>query len=371
MLVGQRLTDDPDVRPLKRSLAWRAADRVFAETLDRASLQYVFYPSSLGVAADPWFRAADVVQLYNTHGSYFSHTALPLLSRRRPVVWRLSDMWAFTGHVTYSYDCERWRHGCGACPYLDLYPRLTRDTTALLWRVKRAAYARSRLTLVAPSRWLARLVGESPLLGRFDVRLIPNGIDLDRFRPDRKAEARARLGLEGDAPVVLFSAPSLADPRKGGRVLAEALGRLDDVDLQLVVAGPGEPPPFPRPVRALGALHDEGAIAASYAAADLLVLPTLAENLPNAVLESLACATPVVSFEVGGVPDAVRHLETGWLAPAGDPAGLAEGIRAVVTDRELRERLGRSGRELVEREFGGELEARRFTELYEEVLAAR
>ena len=135
------------------------------------------------------------MQLYNTHGSYFSHTALPLLSRLRPVVWRLSDMWAFTGHVAYSYDCERWRHGCGSCPYLGEYPALSRDTTAALWRWKNAVYKRSKLTIVAPSRWIERLASESPLLSRFPIVRIPNGIDLERFRrvPARGGARAARV----------------------------------------------------------------------------------------------------------------------------------------------------------------------------------
>jgi hypothetical protein len=162
MLVGVRRTDDADVRPLKRNVAWRAADRVASMVTDPLDLQYVLYPSSFAVAWDPWFREAGVVQLYNVHGSYFSHSALPLLSRRRPLVWRLSDQWALTGHVAYSYDCERWRDGCGSCPYLHEYPKLKRDTTRALFRWKNAVYSRSRITVVAPSTWLERLASESP-----------------------------------------------------------------------------------------------------------------------------------------------------------------------------------------------------------------
>jgi glycosyltransferase involved in cell wall biosynthesis len=370
MLVGVRQTADPDVRPLKRNLGWRAADRAFGAVLDRASLQYVLYPSSFGVAADPWFRGADLVQLYNTHGSYFSHTALPFLSRRRPVVWRLSDMWAFTGHVAYSYECERWRTGCGECPYLHEYPALRRDTTRTLWRIKRRAYARSRITVVAPSRWLARLAGESPLLGRFPVRMIPNGVDLERFRPADRDAARARFGLDPAARVVLFSAPNLADRRKGGAVLAAALEHLADLEFELVVAGAFDEGAFPRPAHRLGALDDDKALAASYAAADVFVLPTLAENLPNAIVESMACGTPCVSSDVGGVPDAVRHLETGYLAQPGDAAGLAQGIRTVLEDAELRNRLAQRCREVAEAEYSSVVEAARFAELYDEVLAA-
>jgi len=101
MLVGRKVTRDADIRRLKRNVAWRAADREAGSVLDAVDLQYVFYPSSFGVVRDDWFRAADVVQLHNLHGSYFSFTALPALSRRRPVVWLLHDQWAMTGHVAY------------------------------------------------------------------------------------------------------------------------------------------------------------------------------------------------------------------------------------------------------------------------------
>jgi len=370
MLVGQRRTTDPDVRPLKRNIAWRAGDRIAGTIADSFDLQYVFYPSSFGVASDPWFRDADVVQLYNTHGSYFSHTALPFLSRLRPVVWRLSDMWAFTGHVAYSYDCERWRHGCGSCPYLGEYPALSRDTTAALWRWKNAVYKRSKLTIVAPSRWIERLASESPLLSRFPIVRIPNGIDLERFRRVPREEARARLGLPQEGPVVLFSAPDVSDRRKGGALLNAALERLNGLPFRLLVAGANETPPFPRSFWSLTHLVDEAEIALSYAAADVFVLPTLAENLPNAALESVASGTPCVSFDVGGVPDVVRHMETGYLAKLGDADALAEGIRTLRGDARLRDRMGEACRTLAEAEFGAELEAKRFADLYDDVATA-
>jgi glycosyltransferase involved in cell wall biosynthesis len=360
MLVGEKRTDDPNVRSIKRSLAWRAADRAAAAVTDPLDLQYVFYPSSFGVARDSWFREADVVQLYNTHGSYFSHSALPLLTRRKPVVWRLSDMWALTGHVTYAYECERWRHGCGACPHLDVYPRLGRDTSALLFRWKDAVYRHSRLTVVAPSRWLERIARESPLLGRYTVRRIPNGIDLETFRPHPRDEARAALGLDTDRPTVLWSAIDLTDRRKGGREAAAALERLHRDEVQLVVAGGGE---APAGARSLGVLDDER-LALAYSAADVFLLPALAENLPNAALESLACGTPVACFDVGGMSDAIRDGETGRLVPAGEVDALSAAVSSLLESK-LRERC----RAVAEAEFGAEREARAFTALYEELLA--
>jgi glycosyltransferase involved in cell wall biosynthesis len=360
MLVGRPQTGDADVRALKRNLAWRAADRLCATVTDRFDLQYVLYPSSFGVALDPWFRSADVVQLYNVHGSYFSHSALPLLSRRRPLVWRLSDMWALTGHVAYSYECERWRHGCGSCPHLDVYPRLKRDTTARLFRWKNTVYARSRITIVAPSRWLEGLARESPLLRRFDVRRIPNGIDLDTFRPRPREEARRALGLD-DRPTVLWSALDLTDERKGGKDAVAALARLGREDVQLVVAGGGV---APAGARALGVLDDEG-LALAYAAARVFLLPAHAENLPIAALESIACGTPVAAFDVGGMGDAVRDGATGALAPLGDVDALARAVTNLL-DADLRDAC----RRVAETEFGAEREAQAFAALYEELRAA-
>lgn len=361
MLVGERRTDDPRVRSIKRSPAWRAADRVAAAVTDPFDLQYVFYPSSFGVARDPWFREADVVQLYNTHGSYFSHSALPLLSRRRPVVWRLSDMWPLTGHVTYAYECERWRHGCGSCPHLDVYPRLRRDTTRVLYRWKDNVYRRSRLTIVAPSTWLEKLARESPLLGRFPVARIPNGVDLDRFRPVPRADARRALGLDPDRPTVLWSAYDLDDPRKGGREALAAIDRLGRDRVQVAFAGGGT---TPAGVRGLGVLGEEH-LALAYAAADVFVLPALAENLPNAALESIACGTPVAAFDVGGMSDAVRGGVSGALVPSGDVGALAT-VVASLLDTDLRA----SCRALAEEEFDADREAQAFAALYQELIAA-
>jgi glycosyltransferase involved in cell wall biosynthesis len=368
MLVGVRRTGDADVRPLKRNVAWRAADRACAAVLDRLDLQYVLYPSSFGVALDPWFRESQVVQLYNVHGSYFSHSALPVLSRRRPLVWRLSDMWALTGHVAYSYDCERWRHGCGSCPYLGEYPRLRRDTTAVLFRWKDAVYRRSRITVVAPSRWLEEIARESPLLGRFSVRRIANGLDLQVFRPHPRDEARRALGLDPERPVVLFSSLERNDRRKGGDVLAGALSSLADLDFQLAVLGP-EASGLGREVAALGTIRDDERLALAYAAADVFVLPALAENLPNVAVESIACGTPVVASAVGGIPDAVRDGETGLLVPPGRAPELAGAMRALLADDELRARLARQARAVAEAEFAAERESGEYAALYEELLA--
>ena len=378
MLVKEKATSDPDVQLLQSSGPFiKLVDRAARVATGLLSLQYLFYPSSFGLPRSAWGREADLTNLHNTHGGCFSHTGLPWLSRERPVVWTLHDMWSMTGHCAYSYDCQRWQTGCGSCPRLSDYPSLQWDTTALLWKIKNWVYNRSRLTIVTPSRWLASLASSSPLLSRFPVHCIPNGLDTKVFRPMAREAARDVLNIARKGRIILFSAHSLADPRKGGDLLKAALDRLartDLSDVSLLVGGQDAEEwqaPACFDVVSLGAVSDDQLLSACYAAADLFVLPTLADNLPNGPLEAMACGTPSVSFRVGGVSDAVRHLETGYLAPAGDVEGLAHGIRLLLTDDDLRLKLGHRSRQVAEAEYTMELQAKRYLALYQSLIEER
>ena len=226
MLVGKKVTQDPSVELLHKPGFITEMNRWMGREGDFFGFQYLSYPATRRLLNHAWFRETDALQLYNTHGGYFSHTILPRISALKPVVWRLSDMWALTGHCAYSYDCDRWKTGCGSCPHLEEYPPLRWDTTSLLWKIKNRIYKRSRIVIVSPSKWLACMARQSPLLGRFPVHIIPNGLDLETFRPIPKTEARQHLGLDANRPVILFSASSITAGRKGSSILREALDRL-------------------------------------------------------------------------------------------------------------------------------------------------
>lgn len=341
----------------------------------RLSLQYLFLPWGNYFLQHPFIQSSHIINIHNIHGGYFPFRIFPKLSRMAPIVWTLHDMWALTGHCIYSYHCERWRTKCGKCPFLSDYPALKVDTTMLLWRIKNWIYRQSDLTLVTPSRWLAHLIRQSPLLSRFDLHWIPYGINIDVFKPIPKREVRQALGLPVQAQVVLFGASSLTDRRKGALYLRQALqelARLGMNNIVLLTVGSGNLSPdgsnLPYPVQSLGMISNDQLLAACYSAADVYVLPTLADNLPMAVIESMACGTPVISFQVGGVPETVRHMETGYLVTYQDPVDLAIGIQRLLKDSTLRSKMGLLCRKVAEQEYSEKLQTNRYTELYYEVL---
>lgn len=377
MFVREKMSDDADVRAISEGYL-QILDRISYHTFERLSLQYLFYPSSFMLLKDPWFKGADIVQLFNTHNNYFSHTVLPLISRRRPIVWRFSDMWAITGHCAHALMCERWKTGCGLCPNLSVYPELRWDFTALLWRIKKSVYQRSALNVVTPSKWLADLARQSPLLDGFPVHRIPNGIDTAIFHPIDKQQAREQLGIDRSKHVILFSSHLIMNSLKGGALLEEALTRVGSQvnrdQLLLLVVGHGAADWQTRedfPVQRIGHVTNDQEMARVYSAADVFVLPSLAENFPNAVLESMACGTPAVTFDVGGCPELVRHMETGYLARYKDAIDLANGIETVLRDSELRRRMAGRALEIVRVEYALPLEARRFRGLYEDIVRSR
>ncbi|HEX6701075.1 MAG TPA: glycosyltransferase, partial [Gaiellaceae bacterium] len=202
-----------------------------------------------------------------------------------------------------------------------------------------------------------------PLLARFPMHRIPHGVDTAVFRPLPKDEARRRLGLPEGRPLVLFSASDLNEPRKGLHLLEEALARMDDPPL-LALAGAGE---IPRRVETawLGSIGDDEVLAQAYSAADVLAVPTVADALTQTAIESIACGTPCVAFDRGGVTDVVTE-ETGYQARFGDVDDLARGLRVVLEEHD---RYAPRCREIAEQEFTVDLQVRRYVELYEQVLA--
>lgn len=281
-----------------------------------------------------------------------------------PTVWTLHDMWPFTGGCHYDGGCGRWRARCGTCP--QLRSRREHDVATWVQRRKLDAYRRHPPRIVCPSRWLADCARASAALSGCEVTVIPNGLDLARFRPLDRANCRARFGVPDGLPLIAFGAMNAtSDRRKGYAHLVAALARLAPAlpSLRLLVYGAqaGTHSLHGIPIHCVGQVDDEATMIDLLNAADVFVAPSEQDNLPNTVVEALACACPVVAFDVGGMPDLVVPGRTGFLAPAFDAAALADAVAAALQSGQ-RLRAGAREHALAHYELGDI--ARRHLELY-------
>jgi glycosyltransferase involved in cell wall biosynthesis len=288
-----------------------------------------------------------------------------------PVVWTLHDMNAFTGGCHYNVGCDRYKSTCGACPQLGSDD--DRDLSRTIWQRKLAAYQSAidegQLQIVAPSRWLADEARQSSLFDDAPVHVIPYGLDTTAFQPRETAGVRQAIEIPAHHRVLLFVAQSTKNHRKGFDLLQEALGGLAADAVTLVSIGSHEPElevDFHHVH--LGSIQSDLLLSVFYSLADVFVISSRQDNLPNTILESMACGTTVVSFDTGGIPDMVRPGETGWLAETGNVRALREAIELALSGDEVRKRMGRHCRAVVEEEYTLERQARQYRRLYDTVL---
>lgn len=336
-------------------------------------LNYINLTSTFKLSEHPFYQKADVLNLHSIHGGYFNYLALPKLTRNKPAVFTLHDMWALTGHCSYSFDCDRWESGCGNCPSLSTYPAVARDSTSTEWKLKRWAYNHSNISIVTPSKWLAQLAKQS-ILNIFPIEVIPNGINTELYKPLDKKTCREALNVPSDKTVLLFAAQSLKDKRKGGDLLLNILKKVNQKvaeGLTLLVLGEHNESlirDLNIPTVALGYIGGDRIKALAYSAADLFIFPTRADNLPLVIQESMACGTPTVSFDVGGVPELVRPGITGLLAKAEDTTDLSEKIVTLIENEHLRQQMAENCRVIAEAEYSINLQATRYSELYYQIV---
>ncbi len=311
---------------------------------------------------------ADIIHLHWIDG-LLDYPHATEVFQGKPVVWTLHDMNAFTGGCHYALSCERYSHQCGACPRLGSTEEA--DLSRTVWTAKRDAFARMKLQPVTPSRWLGDCVRRSSLLSKHGVDVIPNGVPVDIFQPRPKHEVRKSVGLPIDSKILLFGAHYDSE-RKGFRFLLEAFQALTATRSDLALMFFGELNPemsqgIQAPIFRIGPIHDENVLAAIYSAADVFVIPSVEDNLPNTVLESLACGTPVAGFSTGGIKDMVAHQQTGALAAPRDVGGLIDAIRWCL-DHPQPDELRQACRDRAVRDYALEVQARAFRDLYGKIL---
>ncbi|MBJ7591785.1 glycosyltransferase family 4 protein [Aeromonas veronii] len=309
----------------------------------------------------------DVVHLHWIAGGMLRIEELTKI--KAPIVWSLHDNWAFTGGCHIMWECERYKQSCGTCPRLS--SQRDNDLSRKIWLHKQKVFAKlPDMKIIGLSSWLADCAIQSRLFKEHEVVCLPNPIDTQIFSPFDKSQARSLLNLPQDKKLIAFGAMSAtSDINKGFKELVQALGYLP-INYELVVFGssaPKTPQGFKQKTHYLGRLYDDVSLRVLYSAADVMVVPSLQENLSNAIMESLACGTPVVGFAIGGNGDLIEHHINGYLAKPFDTEDLASGIEWIL-QQDRAELLSQSARQKVLNDFDSKIVAKKYIDLYDVML---
>ena len=281
-------------------------------------------------------------------------------------------MWLFTGGCHYDENCGRYSVGCGQCPILG--SKKINDLSFSVLNRKKKYWANNNLTVVASSHWLYDCAKSSELLKNARVEEIPIGINLEDFTPTNKEFAREKLLLPQNKKLVLFGAVNaVKDKRKGFKYLIDALKILGDKkdEIELVVFGSNFSKDVDNcdlKVNYLGHINDDKKISQIYSAADVFVAPSIQDNMPTTVMESLACGTPAVAFDVGGMSSMIEHKKNGYLSKPLDVNDLANGIKWVISNDADYGLLSRNSREKIEKEFNIQNITKKYIDLYRDIL---
>ncbi len=329
---------------------------------------------SMARLPDPSRLAPDAVNVDVIHLHWLAFFAdypsfFQSIPRHVPVVWTLHDMNAFTGGCHYSSGCRKFTVGCGNCPQIE--NPLPDDVSDDSFAVKREALCGRQIHVTAPSQWMLDLAQRSsiwPTSTTFEKIYL--GINSDDFFPEEKMAARRELGIETDAVLIGFGADDLSSHRKGFHHLLSALQKIkSESEVECLVFGAGEIPSSP----GFPKMHPQGFVDSVnrqrliYGASDLVVIPSREDNQPQVGLEAMACGTPVVAFDAGGIPEYVRHGETGCVVRMGDEGKLAEAIAGLVDSKARRQRMGTMASKMIADEFELNQQTEAYRRLYARV----
>ena len=343
-LVLKKQSDDKNVIPVLTSgfkkyrsqfnFLWERLVIFFCNHFTRKNLfQVSIANTGLDLSKHPLVKSADIIHIHWINQGFLSLNGIKkLVKTGKPVVWTLHDLWAGTGICHYPGDCDKYQNECHHCPLLSGYfpVDLSRQTF-----IKKRKINLESISYVGCSRWISEKAKQSVLLKNAGITSIPNPINTKIFHPQNKPAIRKQLGLPADKKLLLFSAAKISDTRKGGIYFLNACNFICETNpewkskIEIILMGQGDETflsGIKMKVNPLRYVRGDENIAAIYAAADAFVIPSLEDNLPNTIMEAMACGTPCVGFDTGGIPEMINHLKNGYVAKYKDTEDLAKGI---------------------------------------------
>lgn len=379
MLVRDKQTDDENVVTIPQT--WRKKGYFLWERLViwshlRFSKKSLFAIDIANVGFDitqlPAFQEADIIHLHWINQGFLSLRSInKIMTSGKPVVWTMHDMWPFTGICHHAHNCKGYQKYCGNCPLLphggspnDLSHRIL---------VNKKFLSTSSLSIVSVSNWLNSKVSESTVFKSLNLYMIPNVVDTVLFTPKEKSLVREKLKLPQDKKILLMGAAKLNDPIKGFAYLCDALCKLQHSnDFLLILFGEVKKDPsflgnIPVKTLFLGTINQQDVLADLYASADVTVVSSLYETFGQTLTESMACATPTVSFNNSGQTDIIDHKTNGYLAQYKNAEDLAKGIQWVLYEADY-EALCANARKKVVENYSEQTVSKKYIELYNEII---
>jgi len=386
MLVRDKETDSLTVVGLKGKwwqqwcFLW---ERLVIYMYQHCSRKHLFEIDIANAGTDitrlPEFKEADVIHLHWINQGMLSLSGIrKILRSGKPVVWTMHDIWPATAICHYTRGCKNYGSECHNCQLLPgkggRYDQANR-----IWKKKVRMLAGESITYVACSQWLCGEAKMSALLKGQKVTSIPNAIDTHLFCPADKQQARTKARLPIDKKVILFVSQRVTDQRKGMDYLIEAVKLLtenypqmaDQVEIALLGGHSEElTDQLKLPVCSLGYVNDEQTIVNIYRSADVFITPSLEDNLPNTIMEAMACGVPCVGFKVGGIPEMIDHQKNGYVAAYRDAEDLARGLHWVLCEADGKA-LSKAAVSKVNRCYSQQSVALKYTEVYNEAIAQK
>lgn len=381
MLVRDKQTDQISVVELKKSwwkvwqFIWERVVIWQANHFKKHNLFAVDIANTgTNITALPEFTQADVIHLHWINQGMLSLTDIRrIIQSGKPIVWTMHDMWPFTGICHYAGDCDKYATQCHNCP--QLYKGSKKDIAYRTFQKKKKLFEGAQITFVACSRWLESLAKKSDLIKGQTITNIPNAINTNLFKPRDKKQAREKCHLPQDKKLLLFGSVKITDKRKGIDYLVSACKQIassyPDFSKELGVVVFGNQAEqyaslFPFPIYPMNYVSNEKELVDIYNAVDLYVTPSLQDNLPNTIVEAMACGIPCIGFNVGGIPQMIDHLHNGYVAEYQSSNDLANGIHWALTEGEYESLSEEACRKAVS-SYSESTIAKKYVEIYNKI----
>ncbi len=385
MLVEDPVVETDDIKCIANSGAKkRSANRRFVfERLHflphekNKTIRFKFSPAKSGVdiSKHPLVKEADIIHLHWINHGFLSLRGIKKLFKlNKPIVWTMHDMWLFTGGCHYSGECNHYKEKCGNCQFLRFSGK--NDFSKRIYKKKNKIFEKVNINAVGCSNWIMEMAKSGTLLHKHNVLSVPNPIDTELFKPLDIKQCREEFGLPQDKKLLLFGAANISDTRKGIKYLIHALEFLDvrypelSKKLELVIFGKCKKQELKKlsyKCHKIKFISEPAKLVKLYNCADAFVLPSLEDNLPNTIMESLACGVPVVAFNTGGVPEMIEQNETGYIASQKNSDELAIGIYTVIF-KGFPSIMKSNARDYAINNYSNNVVAKKYQELYQSVL---